>query len=69
MVSNGFFAMSALTFVACVALTAVWSASMSAMGGMPMPGGAEMAGGGDAGSGAGAEPSADAGPRSAPAAA
>jgi predicted metal-binding membrane protein len=42
MAINGFFTMSALTFAACAALTAIWSASMSAMGGMPMPGGWTM---------------------------
>jgi predicted metal-binding membrane protein len=34
-----FFGVSALLFAASVAVTIVWCASMSAMGGMPMPGG------------------------------
>ncbi len=34
-----FFAVSALLFAASAAVTVVWSASMSTMGGMPMPGG------------------------------
>jgi len=37
-----FFAVSALLFTGSAALTAVWSRSMSAMGGMPMPGGWTM---------------------------
>ncbi|MEA2560410.1 MAG: hypothetical protein QOH06_1914 [Acidobacteriota bacterium] len=39
---RAFFGASALLFVASVALTIVWCASMSAMGGMPMPGGWTM---------------------------
>jgi predicted metal-binding membrane protein len=37
-----FFALSALLFAASAAVTIVWSASMSAMGEMPMPGGWTM---------------------------
>jgi predicted metal-binding membrane protein len=37
-----FLGVSALLFVASAALTMAWSASMSAMGGMPMPGGWTM---------------------------
>jgi predicted metal-binding membrane protein len=37
-----FLAVSALLFAASAAVTIVWSASMSAMGGMPMPGGWTM---------------------------
>ena len=37
-----FLGISALLFAASVTLTIVWSASMSAMGGMPMPGGWTM---------------------------
>jgi len=37
-----FFGVSALLFAASAALTIAWSASMSAMGGMPMPGGWTM---------------------------
>ncbi len=37
-----FFGVSALLFAASVAITIVWCASMSAMGGMPMPGGWTM---------------------------
>lgn len=37
-----FFAVSALVFAASAAVTIVWCASMSAMGGMPMPGGWTM---------------------------
>jgi predicted metal-binding membrane protein len=37
-----FFGISALLFVASAALTTFWCASMSAMGGMPMPGGWTM---------------------------
>ena len=37
-----FFGLSALLFAATAAVTIVWSASMSAMGGMPMPGGWTM---------------------------
>jgi hypothetical protein len=37
-----FFAISALLFAASAAATIVWCASMSAMGGMPMPGGWTM---------------------------
>jgi predicted metal-binding membrane protein len=37
-----FFGVSALLFAASVAVTIVWSASMSAMGAMPMPGGCTM---------------------------
>ncbi len=39
---RAFFGVSALLFVASVAVTIVWCASMSAMGGMPMPGGWTM---------------------------
>ncbi len=39
---RGFFGVSALLFVASTAMTIVWGASMSAMGGMPMPGGWTM---------------------------
>ena len=35
-----FLGVCALSFAASAAVTIVWSASMSAMGGMPMPGGA-----------------------------
>ena len=37
-----FFGISALVFAASAAVTIVWGASMSAMGGMPMPGGWTM---------------------------
>jgi predicted metal-binding membrane protein len=37
-----FFAVSGLLFAACAGLTIVWCASMSEMGGMPMPGGWTM---------------------------
>src|SRR6185436_20567035 len=37
-----FFGVSALLFAASAAVTIVWGASMSAMGGMPMPGGWTM---------------------------
>ena len=37
-----FFGVSALLFVASAAVTTLWCASMSAMGGMPMPGGWTM---------------------------
>src|SRR5258708_8787295 len=37
-----FFAVSALLFAASTAVTIVWGASMSTMGGMPMPGGWTM---------------------------
>ena len=37
-----FYGVSALLFAASTAVTIVWCASMSAMGGMPMPGGWEM---------------------------
>src|SRR5471030_1063548 len=37
-----FLGVSALFFVVSVAVTIVWGASMSAMGGMPMPGGWTM---------------------------
>src|SRR5215813_13952457 len=37
-----FFGISALLFVASAALTTLWCASMSGMGGMPMPGGRTM---------------------------
>jgi predicted metal-binding membrane protein len=40
--SNRFLAVSALIFAASSAITIVWCASMSAMGGMPMPGGWTM---------------------------
>jgi predicted metal-binding membrane protein len=40
--SKAFFGISALLFAACTAGTIVWSASMSGMGGMPMPGGWTM---------------------------
>jgi len=36
---RAFFGVSALLFAASAAVTIVWCASMSAMGGMPMPGG------------------------------
>ena len=36
---QAFLGVSALLFAASAALTIVWCASMSAMGGMPMPGG------------------------------
>jgi len=39
---RAFLGVSALLFAASVAVTIVWSASMSAMGGMPMPGGWTM---------------------------
>jgi predicted metal-binding membrane protein len=39
---NAFLGVSALVFVAGVAVTVAWCASMSAMGGMPMPGGWTM---------------------------
>ena len=39
---RAFFGVSALLFAASAAVTAVWCASMSAMGGMPMPGGWTM---------------------------
>jgi predicted metal-binding membrane protein len=39
---RAFFGISALLFLAATAVTIVWSASMSAMGGMPMPGGWTM---------------------------
>jgi predicted metal-binding membrane protein len=39
---RAFLAVSALIFAASAAATVVWSASMSAMGGMPMPGGWTM---------------------------
>jgi predicted metal-binding membrane protein len=39
---RGLFGVSALLFVASGAMTIVWCASMSAMGGMPMPGGWTM---------------------------
>src|SRR5687767_8963513 len=39
---RAFFAISALLFAASAAVTIVWCASMSAMGGMPMPGGWTM---------------------------
>jgi predicted metal-binding membrane protein len=39
---RAFLTVSALFFAASAALTVVWSASMSAMGGMPMPGGWTM---------------------------
>src|SRR5262245_10811327 len=39
---SGFFGVSALVFAASAAITVVWCASMSAMGGMPMPGGWTM---------------------------
>jgi predicted metal-binding membrane protein len=39
---SAFFAVSALLFAASAAVTIVWCASMSAMGGMPMPGGWTM---------------------------
>jgi predicted metal-binding membrane protein len=39
---RAFFGASALLFAASAALTIVWCASMSAMGGMPMPGGWTM---------------------------
>jgi predicted metal-binding membrane protein len=39
---NTFFGVSALLFAASVALTIVWCASISEMGGMPMPGGWTM---------------------------
>src|SRR5580704_19147506 len=40
--SRAFLCVSALLFAACSAVTAVWCASMSAQGGMPMPGGWTM---------------------------
>src|SRR5512134_2889245 len=39
---QAFLGVSALLFAATVAITIVWCASMSAMGGMPMPGGWTM---------------------------
>jgi hypothetical protein len=36
---RAFLGVSALLFAASAAVTTVWCASMSAMGGMPMPGG------------------------------
>jgi predicted metal-binding membrane protein len=39
---HAFFGVSALLFAASAAMTIVWCASMSAMGGMPMPGGWTM---------------------------
>src|SRR5258705_13856515 len=39
---QGFLGVSALLFVASAAVTIVWSASMTAMGEMPMPGGWTM---------------------------
>src|SRR5437016_10191698 len=39
---HAFLGVSALLFAASVAVTIVWCASMSAMGGMPMPGGWTM---------------------------
>ena len=39
---RAFFVVSALLFAASVTVTIVWSGSMSAMGGMPMPGGWTM---------------------------
>src|SRR5205823_3469377 len=39
---HAFLAVSALLFAASAAVTVVWCASMSAMGGMPMPGGWTM---------------------------
>jgi predicted metal-binding membrane protein len=39
---HAFFGVSALLFAASAAVTIVWCASMSAMGGMPMPGGWTM---------------------------
>jgi predicted metal-binding membrane protein len=39
---RAFFGVSALLFAASAAVTSVWCASMSAMGGMPMPGGWTM---------------------------
>jgi predicted metal-binding membrane protein len=39
---RAFFAVSALIFAASAAVTIFWAASMSAMGGMPMPGGWTM---------------------------
>jgi predicted metal-binding membrane protein len=39
---QAFFGVSALLFAACTVVTIVWCASMSAMGGMPMPGGWTM---------------------------
>ena len=40
--NRAFFCVSALFFAASAAVTIVWGASMSAMGGMPMPGGWTM---------------------------
>ena len=40
--SRAFLGVAALLFAACSAVTAVWCASMSAQGGMPMPGGWTM---------------------------
>jgi predicted metal-binding membrane protein len=37
--SRAFLGVAALLFAACTTVTAVWCASMSALGGMPMPGG------------------------------
>ena len=39
---RAFFGVSALIFAASAAVTIIWGASMSAMGGMPMPGGWTM---------------------------
>ena len=39
---QAFFGVSALLFAASAAVTIVWCASMSTMGGMPMPGGWTM---------------------------
>ncbi|HSR96291.1 MAG TPA: hypothetical protein VLM79_04430, partial [Kofleriaceae bacterium] len=39
---RAFFGVSALLFAASAAVTIKWCASMSAMGGMPMPGGWTM---------------------------
>jgi hypothetical protein len=39
---RAFFGVSALLFAGCAALTTRWCASMSAMGGMPMPDGWTM---------------------------
>src|ERR1700677_4376085 len=40
--SRVFLGVSALLFAACTTVTGVWCASMSALGGMPMPGGWTM---------------------------
>jgi predicted metal-binding membrane protein len=40
--SRAFLGVAALLFAACTTVTAVWCASMSAQGGMPMPGGWTM---------------------------